>query len=147
MPLLQVLEGQPASEVEIVDRLDDGRVVVRFVSVDSVMTVPAHLLVAAAGERELVTASARRTLNAAQLKVLESLHRAGPFGMTDDEHEAVNGLKADSAGVRRKELERQLLVVDTGDIRPTRRGSRARVWRITTLGEQTLRELHPSLAG
>lgn len=147
MPLLSVLAGDPPIPVDIIDRLDDGRCVVRLTRVDSIMTVPAHLLSAAEGEREFITTTTARQLTPAQLTVLDALHRAGPFGMTDDEHEAVNGLRADSAGVRRKELERQLLVVDTGDTRPTRRGSRARVWRITTAGEQALREHHHPMTG
>jgi hypothetical protein len=138
MPLLDA-EPCGRTPVDIIDHLPDGRVVVRLVRVDAVMTVPPHLLFTDDGA-EFDTRPARPvTLTPGQLTVLEALYRSGPFGLTDDEHEAISGLRADSAGVRRKELERQLLVTDTGDTRPTRRGSRARVWRITTAGEHALR--------
>jgi hypothetical protein len=141
MPLLHVLPDLPPSPVDIVDRYDDGRVLVRFTTTDATLTVPGHLLAAATGERDFVVTPAARRLSEAQIAVLDALHRAGPWGMTDDEHEAVNGLRADSAGKRRLELQRQLLVVDTGDTRTTRRGVRARIWRITTAGEEALRSL------
>jgi hypothetical protein len=139
MPLL---DAEPCGivPVDIIDHLPDGRVVVRLVRADALMTVPPHLLRTDTGDHFDRT-DRKVTLNAGQITVLEALHRAGPFGLTDDEHEAISGLRADSAGVRRKELERKLLVVDTGDTRPTRRGARARVWRITTAGEQALRQL------
>jgi hypothetical protein len=139
MPLLDA-EPCGRTPVDIIDHLPDGRVVVRLVRVDAVMTVPPHLLLTDEGT-EFDNRPRKVTLSASQITVLEALYRAGPFGLTDDEHEAISGLRADSAGVRRKELERQMYVTDTGDTRPTRRGSRARVWRITTAGEHALRQI------
>lgn len=129
--------------VRIIDHEPDGIVVVELTRVRSIMRVQAHHLVADDGEDpRMFEQRDVPSLSASQLAVLDALHRAGGFGMTDDEHEAVNGLRADSAGKRRLELQRLLYVADTGDVRPTRRGVRARVWRITTAGGHALRAAH-----
>lgn len=79
-----------------------------------------------------------------QLKVLLALRDAGDWGMTDHEHEAVNGLLQDSAGKRRLELKRRGLVDEkTGFKRPSPRGEKAQVWVITTAGLQALRADRP----
>lgn len=140
MPLLDAGPGG-ITPVEIIDHLPDGRVVVRLTRVDAVLTVEAGHLRTDDGDQLDTRPRTLPKLTAGQITVLEALNRAGAFGLTDDEHEAINGLRSDSAGVRRKELERQMYVVDTGDTRPTRRGVRARVWRITTAGEAALRQL------
>lgn len=79
-----------------------------------------------------------------QLKVLLALAAAGDWGMTDHEHEPVNGLLQDSAGKRRLELVRKGLVAErTGFKRATPRGEKAQVWAITAAGRQALRSDRP----
>jgi len=77
-------------------------------------------------------ASERLTEN--QWRVLASLVDAGPRGLIDHEHEQRTGLEQDSAGKRRKELERLGLCEPTGDRRMTPRGSYANVHRVTARG-------------
>lgn len=76
-----------------------------------------------------------------QLVVLEALAAAGERGMIDHDHEAVNGLKQDTAGKRRGELAAIGLVVDSGVRRKTPRGSKAIVWTLTPAGYATWRSL------
>jgi hypothetical protein len=76
-----------------------------------------------------------------QLLVLQALAAAGHRGMIDHDHEAVNGLKQDTAGKRRGELATYGLVTDSGDRRKTPRGSRAIVWVLTPAGHATHRSL------
>jgi hypothetical protein len=85
------------------------------------------------------TATAGMTHN--QITVLSALAAAGDRGMIDHEHEAVNGLKQDTAGKRRGELADQGLVVDSGTRRKTPRGSKAIVWVLTPAGTATYRSL------
>ena len=77
-------------------------------------------------------------LTVAQHAVLNALRAAGDVGMTDDEHELINGYRADSAGKRRLELQTQGFVEPTGKSRQTRRGGGAGVYRITQLGRDAL---------
>lgn len=76
-----------------------------------------------------------------QLIVLAALAAAGDHGMIDHDHEAVNGLKQDTAGKRRGELAAAGLVVDSGQRRKTPRGSKAIVWVLTPAGHATHRSL------
>lgn len=76
-----------------------------------------------------------------QVLVLAALAAAGHHGMIDHEHEAVNGLKQDTAGKRRGELVADGLVVDSGQRRKTPRGSKAIVWTLTPAGLATWRSL------
>ena len=79
-----------------------------------------------------------------QVKVLTALRDAGDWGMIDHGHEAVNGLKQDTAGKRRLELMSKGLVAEkTHFTRQSPRGSRAQVWIITTAGQQALRSDRP----
>lgn len=73
-------------------------------------------------------------LTNSQWLVLDALGKAGPVGLMDCEHEPVNGLRPDSAGKRRIELQRFGLVEDTHQRRVTPRNRRAQVWRLTALG-------------
>lgn len=82
-------------------------------------------------------------LTGLQVKVLEALAAAGTVGMTDHEHQQVNGLGQDTAGKRRGELVAKLLVRDTGRKRMTPRGQLAKVWEITVAGRQALRPPGP----
>lgn len=140
MPVLDVLGH--LSPCEIVDRYADGRVRVLLTNVNAHLTVPADLVVAAAGEPPLVHPKGHGRLGELQARVLDALFRAGPMGSTDDELVPATGLLADSAGKRRLELLRIGLVIDTGDTRPTRRGGTAKVWQITRAGEDALRAHH-----
>lgn len=72
-----------------------------------------------------------------QLAVLAALAAAGEPGMIDHDHEAVNGLKQDTAGKRRGELAASGLVVDSGRRRKTPRGAKAIVWTLTPAGRAT----------
>lgn len=140
MPLLDTLGH--LSPCEIVDRYEDGRVRVLLTSVNAHLTVPGELVTAAPGEPALVHPKNPGRLGPLQVRVLEALFRAGPVGCTDDELVPTTGLLADSAGKRRLELARRGLVIDTGDTRTTTRGGTARVWQITTAGEDTIRRYH-----
>jgi hypothetical protein len=133
-------------DVEVLAQMPGDRAHVRFVNSGAHMVVPARLLVVD-GDRYDTTAQARDAaaflegpvrLTDAQLDVLRALGNAGHYGLTDDEHENLNGLRGDSAGKRRLELKRMNLVEDTTYTRLTRRGAPARVWRITARGEWTL---------
>lgn len=141
MPLLEVFPGIAPSPVEIVRDFMDGRVRVRFVNVpdSSEWTVPSHLLLA--DERDslsLVPTPPQGRLTERQAIVLQALANAGYNGMTDDEHEAVNGMRGDSAGKRRLELCRYGYVATTDHTRPTKRGGSAIVWQITNAGMEAL---------
>lgn len=138
MALLKVLPGYPPDLVDVVRHLGDGNVVVAFRSHGAELTVPNKYLSAEPGE-SLANLRPNGRLNAQQYAVLSALARAGEFGMMDDDHEAVNSLRADSAGVRRKALERYGYVKDTGRQRVTRRNKRAAVWAITDDGLAALR--------
>lgn len=138
MPLLTVLTGFPPDRVEIVRHLADGNVVVRFAAGQE-LTTPPEYLSAAPGEALMAPATPTGRMTEMQYRVLSTLARAGAKGLTDDEHEAINGLRADSAGVRRHELEIWGYVRHTGESRKTRRGSKAKVWEITYEGESFLR--------
>ncbi len=140
MPVLDVLGY--ISPCEIVDRYDDGRVLVRLTTVDSLLTVPADLVVAGHGEAPLVQPKTPGRLRDLQYRVLEALFRAGPMGCTDDELVPSTGLLADIAGKRRLELLRLGMVIDTGDRRTTARLGTAKVWQITRSGEDAIRAYH-----
>lgn len=139
MALLTVHSGYDPDLVDIVRDLGDGSVVVRFRSHGCELTTPVEYLSAEPGEQPIARPRPAGRLNTQQYAVLSALARAGSFGMTDDEHEGVNSLRSDSAGVRRKALERYGYVRDTGDQRVTRRGKRATIWQITFEGEAALR--------
>jgi DNA-binding PadR family transcriptional regulator len=81
---------------------------------------------------------AQYRLTDSQHAVLKALAAAGELGMLDDDHELVNGLRADSAGKRRLELARKGYVTDTGRTRNTRRHKTATVWAITGAGREAL---------
>lgn len=82
----------------------------------------------------LAAKAAVERLTENQWRVLASLVDAGPRGLIDHEHEQRTGLEQDSAGKRRKELERLGLCEPTGDRRLTPRGSYANVHRVTARG-------------
>lgn len=122
---------------------DAGFVEVRFGSGATMCVQPDHIGgVHRVGDLETAVNAGRALsddrLRDLQVMVLSALAAAGAHGMTDDEHENVNGLRADSAGKRRLELCRLGMVTSTTDRRPTRRGAFAAVWRITKTGEQAL---------
>lgn len=60
---------------------------------------------------------------------LRVLRNHGEDGCTDFELSAITGVQATSIGVRRKELCRAGLVVDSGRRRPSPSGSLAIVWK------------------
>ena len=133
-------------DVEVLAQLPGDRAHVRFIHSGADLIVPAKVLLVD-GDRYDTTAQARDAaaflegpvrLTDAQLEVLRALGNAGRYGLTDDDHENLNGLRGDSAGKRRLELVRMNLVEGTTYTRLTRRGSPARVWRITARGEWTL---------
>lgn len=140
MPLLEVFPGVAPSEVEIVRDYMDGRVRVRFVNVPdgSEWTVPSHLLLDSRDELALTPTPPQGRLTERQAIVLEALANAGYSGMTDDEHESVNGMRGDSAGKRRLELCRYGYVATTNHTRSTKRGGSAIVWQITNAGVEAL---------
>ena len=82
----------------------------------------------------LAAEAAAERLTEPQWRVLATLVAAGPRGLIDHEHEARNGLAQDTAGARRKQLERLGLTEPTGDRRLTPRGSYANVHRATARG-------------
>ena len=61
-------------------------------------------------------------------KVLKLIIDAGPRGLTDDEIEAVTGMRHQTASARRWELVRAGKVRDSGGRRRTRSGRGATVW-------------------
>lgn len=122
---------------------DDGLVEVAFASGATMQVEPHHIGgVHRIGDMDTAVNAGRALsddrLRDLQVIVLTALSAAGAHGMTDDEHEQVNGLRADSAGKRRLELARKGLVTLTADRRQTRRGAGAAVWRITAAGEEAL---------
>jgi DNA-binding transcriptional ArsR family regulator len=136
--------GDP-DRVEVVSTLGDGRLVVRYPS-GSTVTVPASLVVGSlpsrggsfrADDPDTAVLAARatvRNLRLAQWAVLDAIVRSGSAGMMDCEHEQVTGSRPDSAGSRRKELERLGLVEDSGKRRQTPRGRHAAVHVATPPG-------------
>lgn len=82
----------------------------------------------------LAAAAAERRLTDNQWLVLKSLVEAGRSGLLDHDHEARNGLKQDTAGKRRGELQELGLVEPTGERRHTPRKSLAGVYRATARG-------------
>ena len=82
----------------------------------------------------LAAIAAERHLTDNQWKVLKSLVEAGRSGLLDHDHEARNGLKQDTAGKRRGELQELGLVEPTGERRHTPRRSLAGVYRATPRG-------------
>lgn len=61
-------------------------------------------------------------------RIFDAIAAAGPRGLTDDEAEALLGIKPQSYTPRRGELVRLGLVVDSGERRPTSSGRPAAVW-------------------
>jgi DNA-binding transcriptional ArsR family regulator len=132
--------GEP-DRVEIVSTLSDGKLVVRYPS-GSTVTVPASLVVASqpsrggsfrADDPDTAVLAARATVRNLRLAQW-AIVRAGSAGMMDCEHEQVTGSRPDSAGSRRKELERLGLVEDSGKRRQTPRGRHAAVHVATPAG-------------
>lgn len=82
----------------------------------------------------LAALAAVERLTENQWAVLSSLVEAGQAGLIDHEHQVRNGLEQDSAGKRRKELERLGLTQPTGTRKLTPRGSYANVHRATARG-------------
>jgi hypothetical protein len=82
----------------------------------------------------LAAAAATERLTEHQWLVLAALVEAGRAGLLDHEHESRSGLLQDSAGSRRKQLERLGLCEPTGERRLTPRGSYAAVHRATPRG-------------
>lgn len=72
-----------------------------------------------------------------QWRVLDTLVKAGRAGLIDHEHKERNDMGQTSAGVRRGELVKLGLVEYAGHMRQVDggKGSRARVWRVTTRGQ------------
>jgi hypothetical protein len=140
MPILAMHDTRVP--VTIVTRHDDGRATIRFRD-GSDMTVPGDLLETGDGETDLPPVVARwARLTDHQELVLAALDRAGALGLTDDEHEERNGLRSDSAGKRRLDMQRRGYVTDTGDRRTTRRGKNAAIFQITEAGRDALRRHH-----
>lgn len=124
---------------------DKGFVEVAFASGATLQVQPQHLDgVHRVGDMDTAVAAGRGHLNRAerltdaQIEVLAALSAAGANGMTDDQHEMINGLRGDSAGKRRLELAGMGYVTSTAERRPTRRGKLAAVWRITQAGQGAL---------
>ena len=141
-----------ADIVTIVAILDGGRKAdIKFATHDEPLRVPMTMLGAVPAHHgaratdpdtslfAAATATAGMTHN--QIAVLTALAAAGEAGMIDHDHEAVNGLKQDTAGKRRGELTADGLVVDSGTRRKTPRGSKAIVWVLTPAGHATFRSL------
>jgi len=55
---------------------------------------------------------------------------AGSRGMTDDEIQVATGMNPSTQRPRRIELFRDLMIRDSGDVRPTRGGGNAVVWKV-----------------
>jgi hypothetical protein len=137
MPELHALGDR--TPCTIVDRYDDGRVLINLTRVNATIIVDGADVHAADGEPAIVRPRrAPGRLGDLQFRVLEALHNAGAMGHSDDELVPITGLLADSAGKRRIELVRLGYVIDTGDTRTTRRGGTARVWQITTAGRDAV---------
>ena len=66
-------------------------------------------------------------------KVLDAI-RAAPGGLTDEEGQAVTGLKVQTYTPRRGELVKQGLIEDSGGTRATSSGRKAVVWTATKGG-------------
>ncbi len=146
--LVQLDEGAGVlTDVEIVRHVPVNCTLVRFPRSGATLTVPTAMLRIDAAryqtDRDRVQAAGAVTggvvhLTGGQLVVLRALADAGRRGMTDDDHEFVNGLRGDSAGKRRLELCQLGFVIGAPEKRPTKRGALARVWRITPEGEDAL---------
>jgi len=67
-----------------------------------------------------------------QTMVYECIGATGIHGATDDEVEAMTGLRHQTASARRRELVQKGRVVDTGMRRKTRSGRPATVWRVAS---------------
>lgn len=133
--------SEPATVVDVLGakvrvQLAGGGVL--LVSVDHLVSgAPSTRATHRAGDPETAIAAGRATgesLGRTQWLVLDALARAGDRGLIDAEHEQHNGLRPDSAGKRRKELQGWGLVEDTSTKRRTPRGQWAQVWRCTALG-------------
>lgn len=83
--------------------------------------------------------SVRDDVGRQEAMILALLDEAGSDGMTDDEIEVATGLRHESASARRRGLVLKGLVVDSGKVRPTRRGRKAVCW---VLAED--REMRPA---
>lgn len=73
------------------------------------------------------------------IAVLSALVDAGPLGMIDHDHLAVNGLEQDTAGKRRGELMEYGFVADSGRKARTPRGKLAQIWVATDAGAAFLK--------
>ncbi len=147
MTRVQLDEGAGfLTDVEIVRHVPVGRVEVRFPSGATLLVASSMLRIDSArystdrDQLRAVEAVAGPPvhLTGGQLAVLRALSAAGRNGLTDDDHEAINGLRGDSAGKRRLELCQFGFVIGAPEKRPTKRGALARVWRITAEGEDAL---------
>lgn len=143
MPTLRAFGA--VDEVELTHKpADPGCVEVRFRSGATLQVEPQHLGgVHRLGDMDTAVMAGRAHATTGGLgdlhfKVLTALAAAGARGMTDDEHENVNQIRADSAGKRRLEMERLGYVRKADGRRQTRRGAMAAVWRITEAGEEAL---------
>lgn len=132
--------------VRVLELLPGSRLRVEFPSGSTLIVQASHVTSGAvtapgSGHRrtdpDTAIAAARASvkgLHAAQWQVLDAIVRAGTNGLMDCEHEALTGVRPDSAGVRRKELERLGFVEDSGRRRQTPRGRQAAVHVATALG-------------
>jgi hypothetical protein len=77
-----------------------------------------------------------RKIGSKHYAVMKALVEAGPLGLIDHDHLAINGLEQDTAGKRRGELMEYGFVADSKRTRTTPRGSKAIVWIVTDAGER-----------
>ncbi len=147
-----VLEHDGAANIVTIRAVLDGgrKADIQFDS-GAQLRVPMHLLGTAPAHHgaratdpdtsRSAAATATDGMTHNQIVVLSALAAAGDRGMIDHEHEAISGLKQDTAGKRRGELASNGLVADSGTRRQTPRGSKAIVWVLTPAGHATWRTL------
>lgn len=135
MPTLTVCGYTSTVEVDQID--PDGWCVVRFPDGMGWLSVHVDSLVFGPGEASPVGMVERRgRLTVRQRAVLAALAKAGFDGLTDDEHEARNGLSLADARRTREQLQGFQFVRNGGRYRPCRDGRARVVWEITVAGEQ-----------
>jgi hypothetical protein len=147
MPTLNVCGYSSPVEIDQID--PDGWCVVRFTSglggwlnvhVDSLTFDPAE-------QRPADALRTRGRLTGRQRAVLSALAKAGFNGLTDDEHEARNGLALADVRRAREQLQGFGYVRNGGRWRRCRDGVSRVVWEITTVGEHAYHSDRDALAG
>ena len=76
------------------------------------------------------------SMNRLQAELLDFMISRGERGATDEEAQDGSGMAPNTQRPRRRELLQKGLIVAAGEVRPTKSGRSAQVYRVTTRGRE-----------